>query len=451
MWACPQVPLQVFQSLLVDRNGARHHTVALRVGSQLNSFPKVSLLAAQVTGYHLVCAAHASLFTSNHPTLKYQTCYCKSTCVPVNYLCLHPNLGCADSAMLSDFIEPSSPPGRNLLQVSYGTPTNCNAQPAWGASVGLGGQPPQVSGSPWGHWSSGVSAEADCFAFQYGNMDAETPDDTWLDTHTDFFTQPTSAPRAKPGTPPLSPSPSLPRATAPALAPQQQAITAAESHQAFAQRQSNCPALKRSSQIVAPISGGRGAPLNHCHQQQQQQTGRTTTVDSRLSLEGGLQGSLGWQGPLRPGSCLYSTGSAPFRRGLTRTQAPTPTPTANSTPNLNLDSSVYQFQGFSSSMGVQVSRTSQVRGTPGGVGVHPPMGITAPAPKPVTQPCRDGAHPGTAPQPPHLQQRHILTQMRLCMTHAQKLQQLLDTGTLHMSLPICAVTCLPLSSTGKQK
>ena len=357
--------------------------------------------------------------------------------VHVNLLCLQPGVGCADSGMLSTFIEPSSPPGRNLLQVTYGTPTYCNAQPAWGASVGLGAQPPQVSGSPWGHWSSGVSAEADCFAFQYGNMDVETPDDTWLDIQTDFFTQPTSAPGAQSGTPPLLPSPSLPiaPAPAPALVPQQHAITAAESHQAFAQRQSNCLALKRSSQIVGPISGGRDNAVKQQQEQQQQQQGRVTTVDSRLSFDSGLQGSLGWQGPLRPGSCFFSTGSAPYRRGGTRIQAPTPTPTptATPTPNPDLHSSVYQFQGSSSTVGVHVSRTSQVRGTPGGVGGHPPMGITAPgsspALTPVAQPCRDGAGPGSAPQPPHLQQQHILTQMRLCMTHAQKLQQLLDTGT----------------------
>ena len=287
------------------------------------------------------------------------------------------------------------------------------------------------------HWSNGVSADADCFAFQQDDMDFMSADDNWLepsDTNPQKdCPQPTPVLSANAGTAPwLSPpSPS----TARPLTALQHAVTAAEGQLTFARRQSGCLALKHSSQTEALSPVGRHDAATKQHQQQQQQAGRTAAVGPRLSLGGGLHANPNGQGPLGQGraSAFYSTGSAPFSRGWTRIQAPSPSPSPTPASNQGSGSTVYRFQGSSSTGGVQDSSPSQVGGP------HPPMGITPPgsnlAMAPAMQPYAARASPGTAPTQSHQQQQqqeqeqHIVTKMQQCMVFIQKMQQLLQTGT----------------------
>ena len=346
--------------------------------------------------------------------------------------------------MLLDINEPSSPPRHSLLQVSYGPSTCSSAQPAEDAAAastafGFMRQLTQTKGHLSEHWSNGVSAAANCFAFQHVAMDFMSADNNWLQP-SDTIPQkdcphPTPVLSANAFTLPLPSPPSSP--TARPLDPLQHAVTAAEGEQTFAQRQSGCLALKHSSQTIAPSAVGTHDAVTNQHQQQQ--TGTTAAVDPRLFSGGGFHGSVNRQEPLGQGRApaLYSTGAAPFSRGWTCVQAPSPSPSPgpSPTPAFNQGScgTIYQFQGSSSTEGGQDSSTSQV-GVP-----HPPMGITPPSSNPAVapamQPYTAGASPGTAPsqsqqqQQQQEQEQHILTKMQQCMVSLQKMQQLLQTGT----------------------
>lgn len=379
--------------------------------------------------------------------------------------------GHAGKAVLHDINEPSSPLRHNLLQVSYGAPSCSSAKPAQHAAAastafGFGRQSTQIRGHLPEHWSSGVSADADCFAFQHDDMDFKSADDSWLessDTKPQDCPQPTLM-SANAGTAPLPsssfPFPSPSPCTARPLTPQQHAVKAAEGHQSFVQRHSGCLALRHSSQTVCPsLVGKHDAAIS---QQQQQQAGRTAAFDPRLSYGAGIHGSPNGQGPMRQGRApaFSSPGSAPFTRGWTRICAPIPSQSPTPASNKGFGSTVYQFQGSSSSGGVQASSVSQVEGLPQPAAflITPPG--TSPIPNSAAAPHAQAgrAPPGTAPlqfhhhqqqQQQEQEQQYILTRMQQCIIFIQKMQQLLLTGTSQMPSPSVRFRIGLLSLTSK--
>ena len=444
-WVCPWVPLKRTQGLLVDRNGARHHMVVLHVCSLLKPLWKVFLLAAQVTGHHLT-ALHGYLCSSLKPKCVASVRLAVSIIMPQICLCLNPSLGHAGNAVLHDINEPSSPLRHNLLQVTYGPPTG--AQPPQGAAAAsntFGRQSTQTRGCLPEHRSNGVGADPDYFAFQHDDMDFKSADDSWLepsDTHPQDCPQSTPV-TASAGTLPLlfSPSPSTGRP----MTPLQQAFTAAQRH-------SDCLALKHRSQTIGPSPVGKHDAATK-QQQQQQQAGTTAATDPRLSLRGGLHGSPIGQGLLRQGRApaMYAIGPPPFSQGSTGFQAPVPSPSPTPASNQGSGGTVYQFQGSSSTGGVQISSASQVGDLHGGVAVHPPNSVTPTDLAPALQPHAAGAPPGTGPtlSQQQQQQQHIVAKMKQCMAFIQKMQHLLYTGTWRLPLPIVHGHLLLLSLTCK--